>query len=153
MPLYNPAKILRDTIADRKNNGPISDEELLAGALSAYESYREKLLDDLLLSNSLVRSTVYMSAGVLITFGYIDVAEDIFQIYPYMIHPLQAIMSRIPEIIPIPAELKYMRNRSEISEILKWVKNNKAFLQWDEQNGRYFLKKDNFSESDEKKST
>ncbi len=81
------------------------------------------------------RLGVYLIALALLTYGRLDVIDDIVENMPPLPHPARrGLAPALHQLIPAPAG-------SSPHALLAWVHANAAQLRWDEDAGRFVLEK------------
>lgn len=145
-PDRNPARYWRETVMPKDflqfvPEGEDPDELFFDRMKRAYKESKEELARQLAVGATQIqlsgtRVSIYLSAIALLTYGYLDVVEDILISPPRPENPMHALLWSVVHIIPFPRDLKVSEDQADI---IAWIKVHQQQLHWDELAGRFVL--------------
>jgi hypothetical protein len=84
---------------------------------------------------------MFVVAILLISYGRIDLIEDMLELYKYQVSPLKRESSIILEVVPMPYRLE---GDERATKNLDWFRANKDRLCWDAEHERFAILTDKF---------
>jgi hypothetical protein len=119
------------------------DPDDIHGQLEAEYNRARSLLERLLADpNSppaeveAARLEVFFLGVALLTFGHLDVVENVLSNIPAYQTPPRMLANSLAALIPFPGEANPMTNRAAAVD---WFRRHQARLRWDEESGRFVL--------------
>lgn len=113
-------------------------QRLLQEVEREYTQYKEELAQQIKIG-ALSRDkedtsfAIYGSALILLTFGYLDVVEDIVTYTPGRAHPMGLLTVCIKWFLPLPEYI----DSFDREKVMAWIDANRSKLSWDEAKGMF----------------
>ena len=79
---------------------------------------------------------IYLASVALLSFGRMEVVEDILPNAPPGEYPIRHYLSILRDLFPLPADLKTPPQYAW-ADIVAWVLQNRELLGWSEEEGRF----------------